>query len=102
MIVLYDLLPGVSADEFAKWSSEVDQPACRAFAACHGFDVYVVERQDGSGPRYQVIEDIRAESAEAWTDATGSPGHAHVMEQWAGYGVEKSVLTLYVRPTKIE
>lgn len=100
MLVLYDLLPGVAAEEFAEWSRVVDQPACRAKPACHGFEVLIVERQEGAGPRFQVIEDIRADSSDAWAQAIASPEHTPVMEEWGRYGDPASVLTLQVRDSR--
>ena len=59
IITMYRLNDGVTLEEFASFSRERDQPACRAKPACLKFDVYFgVEGTEGADR--MVIEQVQA------------------------------------------
>lgn len=95
IITFYRLNDGVSPEEFAAFSREVDRPACLAKPACLRFDVFTAtDATDGLG-RY-IVEDIDATSWQDWNAAAAEPSHEPIMSRWRELADESSVVSLKV------
>jgi hypothetical protein len=60
----FRLRPGVSAEQFERFSAELDRPTCLAFDVVLGFDVYLVDPADHGGT--DVIEVMTVASWPEW------------------------------------
>ncbi len=67
-INLIPLRPGVAQDEFARFSSSVDQPICLAQDVVDGFDAFVVVRRDPGAPAVDIVEVMQVSSWDRWVD----------------------------------
>jgi hypothetical protein len=65
-INLITLRDGVAVADFARFSSEVDQPTCLAQDVVLGFDAYAVERREPAAGRVDVVEMMHVRSWEEW------------------------------------
>ena len=96
VVTFYKLNDGVSAEEFATFSREVDRPACLAMPACLQFEVFTAAGGTGGFDRY-IVEDINVTSWEEWAAATAHPSHAPIMARWRELADEASVVSLKVQ-----
>lgn len=96
VFVMYDLRPGVTLDEYKRWSREVDQRVTPKQEGCIRFEVYAIEGAEGGGqPRYQIVEDIEVESWEVWERTLNGPGMASIAEDFPKYADESTVQLIY-------
>jgi hypothetical protein len=65
-INLIPLRPGVSAEDFAAFSLELDQPALIGQDVVESFEVYAVEHATDGAPRVDVVEVLGVRSWEEW------------------------------------
>ena len=65
-INLLPLKPDVAAADFARFSAELDQPACLAQDVAEGFDAYAVTRRDPDAPAFDIVEVMTVRSWREW------------------------------------
>ena len=95
IFVLYNLRDGVTLDEFAKWSREVDQVITPRQNGCHRFEVYAIEGAEDGEPRYQIVEDIEVESWAVWKETLAGDGMRPVLNDFPKYVDTDSVHLIY-------
>lgn len=95
VFVMYRLKPGVSMEAYRKWSLEVDQATTPHQKGVISFDVHEIKGAENGESPYQVVEDIRVESWEAWQETLKGPGMKRVVEEWESYGDGSTLLTIY-------
>jgi antibiotic biosynthesis monooxygenase (ABM) superfamily enzyme len=66
VVITYKLKPGVSREEYRKWSVEVDQPVASSQPGVRSYKIIEIDGADGAEPAYDILEVIQAESWEAW------------------------------------
>ncbi len=93
LIVMYNLKPDASMEEYKKYSREVEQKIVSNLPGVHRFEVFEVKGSEKK--TYQIIEDVDVESKEAWEEALNSDEMKPVSEQWGKYGDESSVVTYF-------
>lgn len=82
-INLIPLRPGVSAEDFAAFSAELDQPRLLEQDVVESFDVYAVEHATEGAPRVDVVEVLAVRSWEEWERVRDSrPELAPVAERF--------------------
>lgn len=65
-INLIPLRPGVPAEDFARFSAELDRPTLLAQDVVEGFDVYAVDRRSDGAPAFDVVEVMQVRSWSEW------------------------------------
>lgn len=100
VFIMYKLKPGVTMEEFRKWSVSLDQKVTPFQPGCYRFEVYEIEGADKGGSPYQVIEDIDVESWEAWQKIVASDEMKEVVETWKEYGDESTLKAIYGKKIK--
>jgi hypothetical protein len=100
VFVMYRLKPGVSIEDYKKWSVEVDQKITPFQPGCYRFEVYEIEGAEKGESPYQIVEDIDVESWESWQKVVASPGMKKVVESWGKYGDESTLKVIYGRKIK--
>jgi hypothetical protein len=65
-INLIPLRDGVPAEDFKRFSSEVDQPFCLAQDVVRGFSAFAVTRRDPGAPSVDIVEVMSLTSWEEW------------------------------------
>jgi len=65
-INLLPLRPGASAEEFASFSAELDQPTLLAQDVVEGFDVYAVAHRTAGAPAFDVVEVLSVKDWAEW------------------------------------
>lgn len=80
---LFNLKPGVSVEDYARWSLAVNHPFARSVKEIKRFhDHRAVGTLEGE-PAYQIIEEIEIESVEAYKAAMERPEFKAFGEQWS-------------------
>jgi hypothetical protein len=93
---MFRLRTGVSVAEFERFSLELDRPTCLAFDVVHGFDVFLVDRNDSAG--VDVIEIMTVTSWPEWERVRdGAPELKPVVERFDQLVEPGSVSTLFAR-----
>jgi hypothetical protein len=100
VFVMYNLKPGVSIEEYRKWSVSLDQKVTPFQPGCHRFEVYEIEGAEQGESPYQIVEDIDVESWEAWQKVVAGAGMKEVIETWGNYGDESTLKIIYGRKIK--
>ena len=95
VFVMYKLKPGVTIDEYRKWSISLDQKVTPFQAGVHRFEVYEIEGAEKGESPYQIVEDIDVESWEAWQKTLQGKGMKEVIETWGNYGDESTLVMIY-------
>ncbi len=95
VFVMYKLKPGVTIDEYRKWSISLDQKVTPFQAGVHRFEVYKIEGAEKGESPYQIVEDIDVESWEAWQKTLQGKGMKEVIETWGNYGDESTLVMIY-------
>ncbi|BBY48713.1 hypothetical protein MARA_21810 [Mycolicibacterium arabiense] len=91
----FRLRPGVGADQFERFSAELDRPTCLAFDVVHGFDVYLA---DGDDAGITVVEVMTVSSWTEWQRLLESaPELKPVIERFDELVEPGSVSTLLTR-----
>lgn len=65
-INLFSLRPGVGAEDFRRFSSELDQPICLAQDVVQGFDAYAITSRGPEAPRFDIVEVMTVRSWTEW------------------------------------
>jgi len=94
IINLYNLKPGISIEEFKKWSKEVDQKTAPKQKSVYSFEVIEVKGNE-NGAKYQIAEVIKVDSNEAWKEDLKTEEMKKVLEQWDKLCDGTSVVTWY-------
>ena len=91
----FRLRPGVGAEQFERFSAELDRPTCLAFDVVLGFDVYLAEHDDGG---IAVVEVMTVSSWTEWQRLLESaPELKPVIERFDELVEPGSVSTLLTR-----
>lgn len=97
VIILYNLKPSASIDEFKKWSREVDQKTVPRQKGVRSFEVITI-KSEKKNFSYQIAEIIEVDTYEMWQKALQTEEMKKVVQQWSKWGDESSVITLYGDP----
>lgn len=96
----FRLRSGVTAEEFERFSADLDRPTCLAFDVVMGFDVYLVDGGDGAGT--DVVEIMTVSSWPEWERVRdSSPDLKPVVERFDELVEPGSVTTLLTRKSKL-
>jgi len=95
VFVMYRLKPGVSIEDYKKWSVSLDQKVTPFQPGVHRFEVYEVQGAEKGESPYMIVEDVDVDSWEAWQKAVESDGMKEVVTTWANYGDESTLITIY-------
>jgi hypothetical protein len=91
----FRLRPGVGAEQFERFSAELDRPTCLAFDVVLRFDVYLAEHDDGG---ITVVEVMTVSSWTEWQRLLESvPELEPVIERFDELVEPGSVSTLLTR-----
>ena len=100
-INMFSLRPGVSAEQFAAFSAELDRPTCLAFDVVESFEVYLVDRDGPAG--VDVVEVMTVRSWPEWEAVRdGAPELQPVVERFGELVEPDSVSTLFTHRTPTE
>ena len=94
IVNLFKLKPGISVEEYMKWSREVDQKTVRQQKGVSKFEVFVVKGSNTNEP-YQILEVMEAESFEVWQKILETDVMKNVLKQWDKLADGSSVITYY-------
>jgi hypothetical protein len=100
VFVMYKLKPGVSIEEYRKWSVSLDQKVTPFLTGVYRFEVYEIEGAEKGEPQYQIVEDIDVDSWEAWQKVVASEAMKEVIETWGNYGDESTLRVIYGKKIK--
>lgn len=100
VFVMYRLKPGVSIEDYRKWSVSVDQKITPFQPGVHRFEVYEIQGAEKGESPYMIVEDVDVDSWEAWQKAVQGDGMKEVVESWAKYGDESTMITIYGKKIK--
>jgi hypothetical protein len=67
-INLIPLRPEARVEDFARFSSQVDQPICLAQDVVLGFNAFAVTRRDEGAPSVDVVEVMHVRSWDEWVE----------------------------------
>ena len=95
VFVMYKLKPGVSMDDYRKWSQEVDQKITPHQPGVKSFKVFEIKGAEKGTPPYQIVEDIEVESWEAWQKVVSGEGMKKVITEWNNYGDADTLIAVY-------
>lgn len=94
----FRLRPGVDAEQFERFSAELDRPTCLAFDVVLGFDVYLADGDGASEGRITVVEVMTVSSWTEWQRLLESaPELKPVIERFDELVEPGSVSTLLTR-----
>lgn len=97
----FRLRPGVTAEQFERFSADLDRPTCLAFDVVLGFEVYLVEG-DGDDPGTDVVEIMTVSSWPEWERVRDSaPQLKPVVERFDELVEPGSVTTLMTRKSPL-
>ena len=95
IFVMYKMKPGVSIEEYRKWSLGLDQKVTPFQPGVHRFEVYEIEGAEKGEPQYQIVEDVDVESWEAWQKVASSDAMKEVADTWGKYGDASTLHVIY-------
>jgi hypothetical protein len=102
VFVTYRLKPGVTWEDYEKWSIEVDQPTAGHLPGIIRYEIYRIEGASEGEPFCDVVEDIEVESWADWADVNSYPVMQRVVEGWKALSDQSTVNMVYgsaIRPT---
>lgn len=67
-INLIKLRPKAAIEEFARFSTDLDQPTCLAQDVVEGFDAFAVARRDPGAPSVDIVEVMQVRSWPEWVE----------------------------------
>lgn len=96
----FTLQPGVTAQEFERFSREMDRPACLSFPQVQQFEVYVADGAQFDDPsRVEIIELMTVSSWPEWVAVRdGTPELVPVVNRFAELVDTSTVTTIFTRP----
>jgi hypothetical protein len=98
----FSLKPHVTAEEFERFSREIDRPACLALDEVESFEVYLVDHDLGSAA-VDVVEVMTVRDWPAWEHARDhAPSLAPVTARFSELVDESTVTTYLTRPVTKE
>ena len=100
IVYLYRRKAGVTAEQSQKWTREVDIPITSALPGVQRFQVSEVDSSGEGALEFHVLEEIEADSYEAWMQAAELPAMKKVADEWPSYFDEGSIVE--IRLTKLE
>ncbi|WP_146607327.1 MULTISPECIES: antibiotic biosynthesis monooxygenase family protein [Spongiactinospora] len=95
--VLYKLKPGVSPEEYIEWSKTVDQAITSKQKGVQSFRVFLLDGARGKESPWDVVEDIEADSWDAWEEVLKQPAMEAVVEGFRKYAERDSSIAIYGR-----
>jgi len=95
VFAMYRLKPGVSIEEYKKWSVEVDQKITPFQPGVHRFEAYEIQGAEKGESPYMIVEDIDVDSWEDWQKVIKSDEMKEVMQAWPEYGDESTAVVIY-------
>lgn len=95
IFVTYNLKPGVTLEQYTKWSHEVDQRITPGEKGVIRFEVYVIEGVISGKQTYQIIEDIEVEDYQTWEKSMNGPGMDYVRETFPVFADADSMNMVY-------
>jgi hypothetical protein len=96
----FRLRSGVTAEQFERFSADLDRPTCLAFDVVMGFDVYLVDGGDGAGT--DVVEIMTVSSWPEWERVRdSSPELKPVVQRFDELVEPGSVTTLLTRKSPL-
>lgn len=95
VFVLYKLKPGVSIEDYRKWSVSLDQKVTPFQPGVHRFEVYEIEGAEKGKSPYMIVEDVDVESWEAWQKVVAGDAMKEVVKTWGDYGDESTLTVIY-------
>jgi hypothetical protein len=99
----FSLKAHVTAEEFDRFSREVDRPACLALDEVESFEVYLVDHGLGGAASVDVVEVMTVRDWSAWEQARDhAPSLAPVTARFAELVDESTVTTYLTRPSAKE
>jgi hypothetical protein len=100
VFVMYKLKPGVTIEEYRKWSVALDQKVTPFQPGVHRFEVYEIQGAEKGEPQYQIVEDIDVDSWDAWQKVVSSDAMSEVVKTWGDYGDETTLKVIYGQKIK--
>lgn len=91
LIVTFALREGVTVEQYAKWSYEVDQRTALQQAACTRFELYAIEETVPAANGAQIMESIEITDADAWQAALETDAMKAVLAEFAELVDESTV-----------
>ena len=99
-INMFRLRPGVSPEEFERFSAELDRPTCLGFDVVVGFEVFLTERTDSSS--VDVVEVMTVTSWPEWEKVRDeAPELEAVVRRFDQLVEPGSVSTLFARKSAL-
>lgn len=95
IFVMYRLKPGVSIEDYRKWSVSLDQKVTPFQPGVHQFEVYEIKGAEKGESPYMIIEDVDVDSWDAWQKVVNSDEMKEVVETWSDYGDESTLKVIY-------
>jgi hypothetical protein len=95
VFVMYRLKPGVTMEDYRRWSLTVDQATTPHQKGVISFEVNEIKGAEKGESPYQVVEDICVESWEAWQETLKGQGMKQVVEEWESYGDGSTLVTVF-------
>ena len=95
VFVMYKLKPGVTMEQYKKFSAETDRPITPHQPGVISFKVYEIKGRDKGGSPFDIVEDVDVESWDAWNKCVASEGMKKVVEEWGKVGDESSMTMIY-------
>ena len=82
VFISYRLKDGVSRDEYRKWSREVDKVIASRQPGVRSYKIFEIQGAGKGEPGFDYMEDIEADSREAWEKVNGYPEMKEVVDGW--------------------
>ncbi|MDF2825657.1 MAG: hypothetical protein K0R68_3065 [Mycobacterium sp.] len=100
-VTMFSLLPGVDANEFLRFSTDLDQPTCRAFGdVVRSFEVYRVDVAPDGAPA-DVLEVMHVADWAAWEQIRDHhPAFRPVMHEFTRLVDLTSIRTWFAQPVR--
>jgi hypothetical protein len=96
VFITYKLRRGVSRDHYRRWSREVDQAVASRQPGVLSYRVFEVSGSGKGDAPCDIVEEIEAESREAWEKVNEYPEMKPVVKEWLELCDPDSVSVLYV------
>jgi hypothetical protein len=100
VFISYDLAPGVTKDDYWRWSRETDQPLASRQPGVLAYEIYWIDGVTSGASPGTVIEVIEAESWEAWQKVNEYPEMRDAVASFFEIAQKGSIRVSY--GTKIE
>jgi len=95
VFVMYKLKPGVSLEDYMKWSVTLDQLITPFQPGVIRFEVYAIKGAlEGDAP-YTIVEDVEVDSWETWVAVTQGEGMKQIADTWGDYGDASTLTMIY-------